>query len=251
MLDGLEGVAAGSGEGFDRAELDQLLSSLGKRMFLLHNVHEKRPALFQTRWTMSYLRGPMGRDEIRRLSPRLARATRRARLRPGRSRSPASSRAIAAHRCVCCVCACAAASTASAPSVLRPGARDSAAPVLDPAIRQFFAPARRATSSCLRPWSAWPASPTATPSSAWTRPATSRWSRRSPMARWRSTGSTPSPPTSQWTSCGTTPPAGCGLWPLAGRGRQAEELRGVGEGLRALGRPVAVDRGAPQRRAPS
>ena len=68
MLDGLEGVATGSGEGFDRAGLDQLLSSLGKRIFLLHNVHDKRPTLFETRWTLSYLRGPMGRDEIRRLT---------------------------------------------------------------------------------------------------------------------------------------------------------------------------------------
>ncbi|MGE0462691.1 MAG: ATP-binding protein, partial [Vicinamibacterales bacterium] len=67
VLDGLEGVAASSGEGFDRAALDQLLSSLGKRIFLLHNVHEKHPVVFETRWTMSYLRGPMGRDEIRRL----------------------------------------------------------------------------------------------------------------------------------------------------------------------------------------
>lgn len=67
VLDGLEGVAASAGEGFDRAGLDQVLSGLGKRVFLLHNVHAKRPALFETRWTMSYLRGPMGRDELRRL----------------------------------------------------------------------------------------------------------------------------------------------------------------------------------------
>ncbi|MCC7242934.1 MAG: ATP-binding protein, partial [Acidobacteria bacterium] len=46
VLDGLEGVAASSGEGFDRQELDRLLSSLGKRNFLLHNVHDKRPTLF-------------------------------------------------------------------------------------------------------------------------------------------------------------------------------------------------------------
>ncbi|MCC7123443.1 MAG: ATP-binding protein, partial [Acidobacteria bacterium] len=68
VLDGLEGVAASAGEGFDRAGLDQLLSSLGKRIFLLHNVHDKRPTLFETRWTMSYLRGPMGRDELKRLA---------------------------------------------------------------------------------------------------------------------------------------------------------------------------------------
>ena len=62
VLDGLEGAAAGA---IDRAEADRLLSSLGKRMFLLHNVHEKEPVLFQTRWTMSYLRGPMSREQIR------------------------------------------------------------------------------------------------------------------------------------------------------------------------------------------
>ena len=43
VLDGLEGAAASSGDGFDRARIDQLLSALGKRIFLLHNVHEKRP----------------------------------------------------------------------------------------------------------------------------------------------------------------------------------------------------------------
>ncbi|MGE4083965.1 MAG: ATP-binding protein [Vicinamibacterales bacterium] len=67
VLDGLEGVASSSGQGFDRAALDTLLSSLDKRVFLLHNVHEREPVLFQTRWAMSYLRGPMGRDEIRAL----------------------------------------------------------------------------------------------------------------------------------------------------------------------------------------
>ena len=61
VLDGLEGAAAG---GIDRASVDRLLSSLGKRVFLLHNVHESGPIVFQTRWTMSYLRGPMTRDQI-------------------------------------------------------------------------------------------------------------------------------------------------------------------------------------------
>ncbi len=67
VLDGLEGVASGSGRGFDRQSLDSLLSGLDKRVFLLHNVHETAPVLMQTRWSMSYLRGPMGRDEIRAL----------------------------------------------------------------------------------------------------------------------------------------------------------------------------------------
>lgn len=68
VLDGLEGVAGTAGTGFDRAQIDRLLSSLGKRVFLLHNVHEKEPVLFETRWALSYLRGPLGREEIRALT---------------------------------------------------------------------------------------------------------------------------------------------------------------------------------------
>ena len=68
VLDGLEGAAGSAGSAFDRAEIDRLLSSLGKRQFLLHNVHEQQPIVFETRWTMSYLRGPLGRDEIKRLT---------------------------------------------------------------------------------------------------------------------------------------------------------------------------------------
>jgi hypothetical protein len=64
VLDGLEGAAAGS---IDRAEADRILSSLGKRVFLLHNVHDAKPTVFQTRWTLSYLRGPLSRDQIRSL----------------------------------------------------------------------------------------------------------------------------------------------------------------------------------------
>jgi hypothetical protein len=45
VLDGLESAAQGSGAGFDRSELDTLLSGLGNRVFLLHNVHQPHPVL--------------------------------------------------------------------------------------------------------------------------------------------------------------------------------------------------------------
>ncbi len=70
LLDGLEGAQAAAGQGFDRASVDRLLSALEKRTFLLHNVHEQEPVLFKTRWTLSYLRGPLGREELARLAPR-------------------------------------------------------------------------------------------------------------------------------------------------------------------------------------
>ncbi len=44
-------------------------------MFLLHDVHRKGPALVQSRWAMSYLRGPLTRDEIARLMKDRAPAT--------------------------------------------------------------------------------------------------------------------------------------------------------------------------------
>lgn len=68
VLDGLEGAAGAQGAGVDRAALDRLLSGLAKRVFVLHSVHEPGPTLFQTRWTLSFLRGPMTRNELRTLS---------------------------------------------------------------------------------------------------------------------------------------------------------------------------------------
>lgn len=65
VLAGLEGAAAGAG--FDRRRMEEILAGLGKRVFLLHNVHENEPAIFQTRWALSYLRGPMTREQIKAL----------------------------------------------------------------------------------------------------------------------------------------------------------------------------------------
>jgi hypothetical protein len=67
LLEGLSGAATGSGTALDPAVLSDLLSRLGKRVFLMHNVHEDRPVLFQTRWTLSYLRGPLTRAQIKQL----------------------------------------------------------------------------------------------------------------------------------------------------------------------------------------
>ena len=121
MLDGLEGAAAGS---MDREETDRLLSALDKRVFLLHNVHEKGPVVFQTRWTLSYLRGPLSRDQIRRLTPEGVQGSgvqgsevqvQGSQVQGSRGRVPAS-------------------------------AADSAPPVLPPGVQQFFVPLSGAAS---------------------------------------------------------------------------------------------------------
>ncbi len=64
VLEGLEGASTASGRNFDRRTMDELLSGLGNRVFVMNNVHGDRPVLFQTRWTLSYLRGPLTRDQI-------------------------------------------------------------------------------------------------------------------------------------------------------------------------------------------
>ncbi|HTM32762.1 MAG TPA: hypothetical protein VL263_15730 [Vicinamibacterales bacterium] len=134
VLDGLEGVAASSGEGFDRGALDQLLSSLGKRIFLLHNVHEKHPAIFETRWTLSYLRGPMGRDEIRRLCGSAGSTA-------ASASAPGSGDGLRRDKSAPAAPAAPVAPAAPAP-VAQMAPAGQAAPVLDPAIHQFFAPAQ-------------------------------------------------------------------------------------------------------------
>ena len=65
VLDGLEGAVTSSQGQFDRQSMDQTLSALGNRIFLMNNVHEDAPVIFETRWAMSYLRGPLTREQIK------------------------------------------------------------------------------------------------------------------------------------------------------------------------------------------
>jgi hypothetical protein len=60
LLDGLMSASNSA----TRGALDQLISRLGKRVFVLHNIHAQQPILFQTRWSMNFLAGPMTRTQI-------------------------------------------------------------------------------------------------------------------------------------------------------------------------------------------
>ncbi len=60
LLDGLDSVAGG----LDRNYFDKTISALGKRVFVLHNVHAKAPVVFTTRWAMNYLPGPITRNKL-------------------------------------------------------------------------------------------------------------------------------------------------------------------------------------------
>ena len=67
VLEGLEGIAAGTGQKFDRQEMEQTLAGLGNRVFVLNNTHEDATEVFESRWAMSYLRGPLTRTQIKTL----------------------------------------------------------------------------------------------------------------------------------------------------------------------------------------
>ena len=103
VMEGLEGARQGD---FDKQAMERTLAGLGKRRFLLHNVHEDAPVVFGTRWVMSYLAGPLTRDHIRSLM--------------------ANARPVAA------------AGTPGAAKPKQKGAPD--APALPPAIEQYFVP---------------------------------------------------------------------------------------------------------------
>jgi hypothetical protein len=64
VMEGLEGASSGD---FDKQAMERTIAGLGKRRFLLHNVHETEAVVFNTRWVMSYLAGPLTRDHIRSL----------------------------------------------------------------------------------------------------------------------------------------------------------------------------------------
>lgn len=67
VLQGLKGAIAEAGRSAEGVDYDTLITALSSRIFLMHNVHEDGPAVFQTRWAMSYLRGPLTRPQVREL----------------------------------------------------------------------------------------------------------------------------------------------------------------------------------------
>jgi hypothetical protein len=62
LLDGLTGADAA--QGFDRGRTEKIIGRLDKRVFLLHNIHAEGPQVFQTRWALAYLAGPLSLNQI-------------------------------------------------------------------------------------------------------------------------------------------------------------------------------------------
>ncbi len=132
VIDGLESASHTAGQPLNRDELSRIISGLGNRVFLLHNVHEEAPLTFQTRWAMSYLRGPLTRVQIRDLTG--DRPPDEVISIPGVEGTGAPAPAVAVQP----------EPTAEA---LRP--ISATRPSLPPAIRQVFLPLRRTVTAAL------------------------------------------------------------------------------------------------------
>ncbi len=133
VLDGLEGAAAGAGARFDRRETMKILAGLKNRTFLMNNVHEDRPVLFESRWAMSYLRGPLTRDQIRKLQPA---------YRPVASGVTEEASAAAAQTAKSAA-ARPAAGAAKAAAAKAAAGEAADRPVISPSIPQFFLPPKK------------------------------------------------------------------------------------------------------------
>jgi hypothetical protein len=63
----LEGMTSAAGD-VDRGAIDAAISALDKRQFLFHSTRADAPVRFSTRWAMSYLAGPLTRDQVKALT---------------------------------------------------------------------------------------------------------------------------------------------------------------------------------------
>ena len=146
VLDGLKGAIAEQG-GRGGENYDELISALSTRIFLMHNIHADGPVVFNTRWAMSYLRGPLTRPQVRELM-----ATRKAAMQPVAPAVPSQSLSAQPSRVETVATQAAAPAQPAAASInQQPAAPASAAPAipagfsnvapnLDMAVEQVFLP---------------------------------------------------------------------------------------------------------------
>jgi hypothetical protein len=128
VLDGLESAATEAGSGLDRDELSKLLGNLPPRVFVLSDVHADHPIVFKSRQAMSYLRGPLTREEIRQLSPEKPRIS--------TAESPGSPKFPESH----------------GPRTKTESLFLSQAPAMPPDVRQYFMPATTTIEWALKQW---------------------------------------------------------------------------------------------------
>ncbi|MCA9103374.1 MAG: ATP-binding protein [Planctomycetales bacterium] len=132
VLAGLESANESATTRISQREIDALLSQLPKRSFLMHNVHDDGPVVFQTRWAMSYLRGPLTRQQIHRLSPPVAENG------SDKTEHVAGSTASAGAEATTVAADAAGSLVAATPPATSDEDADSGRPVVPPDVREVF-----------------------------------------------------------------------------------------------------------------
>jgi hypothetical protein len=120
VIGGLEGASAAQGSAFDKNAMEQTLAGLGSRIFLMNNVHEDASVIFETRWTLSYLSGPLTRRQIKALMDPV-RTNFDKTIEPAVSKKPAAG---------------------TGTPVLA-----SSRPIVAPEVQQYFIPSRRSSAA--------------------------------------------------------------------------------------------------------
>ena len=63
----IDGLSSASEKGLNKQELSLALGTLAKRNFIMKNINEESIKTFETRWALSYLKGPLSKDAIKKL----------------------------------------------------------------------------------------------------------------------------------------------------------------------------------------
>ncbi len=134
VLSGLKGALAEAGAE-SKTDYDEIISRLGSRVFLLHNVHEDRPVVFHTRWAQSYLRGPLTRPQVSQLQAERGTATAYVAAEPAEQAAAAAEPAEVAASATTPPPAAEKADTADGPSGYA-----ATPPGMDPGIDQVYLP---------------------------------------------------------------------------------------------------------------
>jgi hypothetical protein len=120
VIEGLKTAQGAGDQGTDGPALEQLMSNLTQRVFLMRNVHDDAPVLMKSRWALSYLRGPLTGPEI--------------------------ARAMAGRKAVGAASAPGALSSASPPAA---AAAQSSRPAIGAGIAEYFLPATKGSGTVL------------------------------------------------------------------------------------------------------
>ncbi|HHY55904.1 MAG TPA: DUF87 domain-containing protein [Chloroflexi bacterium] len=133
VLSGLKGALSEAGKA-EATDYGALITRLGNRVFLMHNVHDDGPVVFHTRWALSYLRGPLTLPQVRTLVGKMAPV-------PASAAAPAAAPVAAAPASSPAPTAAVEAPAAPAkPAIAAPAGFVATQPAVPPEVHQTYLP---------------------------------------------------------------------------------------------------------------